>query len=140
MYFLLNLSHYVKSCGHFCQNFGIFYDSRSPNMVISRDQRSNFANFLFVLIPLLILGKSQNFLVKKLSTSEVISQKPHGWWKPPLSAFRVNAALEHLRSSVYKGWRLLEARVYFVFPSSNAAFERGNTVIVKTHKQQQNFH
>ena len=65
MYFLLNLSHYVKSCGDFCQNFGIFYDARSPNMVISLDPRSNFANFLFVLIPHLILGKVTEFLSEK---------------------------------------------------------------------------
>ena len=42
MYFLLNLSHCVKSCGYFLSNFGIFYDARSPNMVISRDPRSKF--------------------------------------------------------------------------------------------------
>ena len=44
MYFILNLSHYINSCGHFCQ---IFYDARSPNMVISRDPRSKFRKFLF---------------------------------------------------------------------------------------------
>ena len=42
MYFLLNLSHYVKSHGHFLSNFGLFYDARSPNMVMSRDSRSKF--------------------------------------------------------------------------------------------------
>ena len=47
MYFLFNLSYYVKSFGHFCQNFGIFYNAHSPNMVMSRDQEANFKNFLF---------------------------------------------------------------------------------------------
>ena len=72
------LSHYVKSCGHFCQILAFFYDARSPNMVISRDPRSKFRKiFYFVLILHLISGKVTKFLVEKLSTSEGISQKPH---------------------------------------------------------------
>ena len=48
MYISLNLSHYVKSYGHFMSNFGIFYDARSPIMVMSRDPRSKFRkNFTF---------------------------------------------------------------------------------------------
>ena len=35
------------------------------------------------------LGRVTKFPVEKLSTSEVISQKPHGGWKTPPSAFRV---------------------------------------------------
>ena len=71
-------------------NFGIFYDARSPNMAMSRDPRSKFRkHFIFFLILHLILGKAAKFLVEKLSTSEVISQKPHGGWKTPPSAFRV---------------------------------------------------
>ena len=50
MYFLLNLSHYVKSYGHLCQIFGIFYDARSPNMAMSREPRSKFRKFYFFLI------------------------------------------------------------------------------------------
>ena len=42
MYFLLNLSHYVKSCGHFCQILAFVYDACSPNMVISHYPRSKF--------------------------------------------------------------------------------------------------
>ena len=47
MYFLLNLSIYVKSCGHFCQILAIFYDDRSPDMVISREPRNKFRKFSF---------------------------------------------------------------------------------------------
>ena len=48
MYFLLNLSHYVKSYGHFCQILAFFKDARSPNMVMSRDPRSKFRKiFIF---------------------------------------------------------------------------------------------
>ena len=75
MYFLLNLSHYVKSYGHFCQFF---------HMVMSRDPRNRFGKFFhFVLVLHLILGKVTKFLVEKLSTSEAINQKHHGGWKHP---------------------------------------------------------
>ena len=50
-------------------------------------QEANFENFLFLLILHLILGKVIKFSVEKLSTSEVISQKPHGeggWKTPPV--------------------------------------------------------
>ena len=42
IYFLLNLSHYVKSYGHLYQFWHFFYDARSPNMAMSRDPRSKF--------------------------------------------------------------------------------------------------
>ena len=65
-------------------NFGIFYDARSPNMAMSRDPRSKFQKFYLFLILHLILRKAAKFLVEKLSTLEVISQKPHqGGWKTP---------------------------------------------------------
>ena len=83
MYFLLNLSHYVKSYGHLCQILAFFYDARSQNMAMSRDPRRKFQKKLFFLILNLILGKVTKFLVEKLSTSEVISQEPHGVWKTP---------------------------------------------------------
>ena len=41
MYFLLNVSHYVKSFGHFVK-FWPFYYPHSPNMVMSRDPEANF--------------------------------------------------------------------------------------------------
>ena len=99
MYFLLNLSHYVKSYGHLCQILAFSYNARSPNMAMSRDPRSNFQKNLLFLILHLILDKAAKFLAEKLSTSEVISQKPHGGWKtaPPLpSAFRVKRTQGHI--------------------------------------------
>ena len=94
MYFLLNLSHYIKSYGHFCQILAFFYNARSPNMVMSRDQRSKFPkknNFFLILN--LTLGKVAKFLVGKLSTSEVISQEPQGgggeWKAPPRCTFQI---------------------------------------------------
>ena len=74
-------------------NVGNFYDARSPNMAMSRDPRSKFGKNYFFLFLHLILGKVTKLLVEKLSTSEIISQKPHGGggggWKTPPSAFRV---------------------------------------------------
>ena len=61
----------------FLSNFGSFYNARSPNMVMSRDPRCKLLNFFLVLILHLILGKVTRFLLEKLSTSEVISKKPH---------------------------------------------------------------
>ena len=76
MYFLLNLSRYVKRYGHLCQIW-LFYDARSPNMAMSHDPRSKFRKKIyFFLILHLILGKAAKFVVEKLSTSEVTSQKP----------------------------------------------------------------
>ena len=65
----------------FMSIFGIVYDARSPNMAMSRDPRSKFQKKIyFFLILHLMSEKVTKFLVEKLSTSEVISQKPHGGW------------------------------------------------------------
>ena len=48
------------------------------HVTLPKKQISKF--FYFVLILQLVLGKVIKFLVEKLSTSEVISQKPHGGW------------------------------------------------------------
>ena len=66
---------------------------------MSRDPRGKFRKKIYFLLILhLILGEVTKFLVEKLSTSEVISQKPHGGWKhpPPPSAFRVKLQKIHL--------------------------------------------
>ena len=55
--------------------FWHFYDARSPNMAMSHNPRSKFRKILFFLILHLILGKAAKYLIEKLSTSEVISQK-----------------------------------------------------------------
>ena len=91
MYFLLNLSHYVKSYGHLCQILAFLTMPALQIWPCHVTQKANFEKIYFFLILHLILDKAAKFLVEKLSTSEVISQKPHGGWKhPPPSAFRVN--------------------------------------------------
>ena len=62
MYFLLDLSHYVKRYGQFCQILAFFYDTISPNMVMLRDPKSKFQKmFFFPNSAFNIKGKLQNF-------------------------------------------------------------------------------
>ena len=90
MYFLLNLSDYVKSYGHLCQILAFLTMPAPQIWPCHVTQEANFEKIYFFLILHLILGKVTKFLVEKLSTSEVISQKPHGGKNTPPSAFRVN--------------------------------------------------
>ena len=60
-------------------------------------QEANFENFLFCPDSTFNIGKSKKFPVEKLSTSEVINQKPHGGGMentPPPSAFRVKLRID----------------------------------------------
>ena len=85
MFFLLNLSHNVKSYGHLCQFLAFFTMLALQIWPCHVTQEAISKKFYFFLILYLILGKVTKFVVEKLSTSEVISQKPHGGWKhsPP---------------------------------------------------------
>ena len=85
MYFLFNLSHYVKSYGHLCQILAFFTMPALQIWPCHMTQEANFEKILFFPNSALILGKAAKFLVEKLSTSEVISQKPHrgGGKHPP---------------------------------------------------------
>ena len=47
MYFLLNLSHYVKSCGHFCQILAFFKMPAHQIWSCHMTQEANFEKFLF---------------------------------------------------------------------------------------------
>ena len=84
--FLLNLSLCVESYRHFYQIFAVFAMPAHQISSCYVTQDANFENFYFVLILHLILGKVTKFPSEKLSTSEVISKKPHrgvGWKTPP---------------------------------------------------------
>ena len=69
--------------GIYVNFLAFFYDDCSPNMAMSRDPRSKFRRNLFFPNSAFNIRKSCKFLVEKLSTSEVISQKPYGGWKTP---------------------------------------------------------
>ena len=76
---LLNLSHFVKSYGHLCQFLAFFTMPALQIWSCHVTQEANLEKkIIFFLILHLILGKVTKFLMEKLSTSEVISQKPHG--------------------------------------------------------------
>ena len=47
MYFLLKLSRYVKSCGHFCQILAFFAMPAHQIWSYNVAQEANFKNFLF---------------------------------------------------------------------------------------------
>ena len=77
MYFLLSLSHNVKSYGHFVK-FWPFYNGRSLYMVMSHDPRGKFRNFLFRPNSTFNIGKSH-----KISSS-IRDSKCGFWHKLPL--------------------------------------------------------
>ena len=92
MYFLPNLSRYVKSYGYFCQILAFFMMPAHQIMSCHVPKKQISKKFYLVLILQLISGKVTKFPVEKLSTSEVINRKPYRRWKTPPSAFRVKLA------------------------------------------------
>ena len=74
---ILNLSHYVKSYGHFCQTLTIFTMPAYQIWSCHVTQEANFEFFLFFPNSTFNIGKVTKFLVEKLSTSEVTSEKFH---------------------------------------------------------------
>ena len=83
MCFLLNLSHFVKSCGPFCPILALFTMPAHQIWSCHVIKDANFELFYFVLILHLILGKVTKFQVKKLFASEVISKNLTGGGNPP---------------------------------------------------------
>ena len=58
MYFLLNLSHYVKSYGHLCQILAFFTMPALQIWPCHATQEANFENFLFFPNSAFNIGKS----------------------------------------------------------------------------------
>ena len=77
MYFLLNVSHCVKSYGHFCQILTI-YDSRSQNMVMSLDPRCKSLKIFVCPNSTFNIKKSQKISSRKALYFGSYQQKPHG--------------------------------------------------------------
>ena len=77
------MNHYVKSYGHLCQILAFLMMSGLQIWPCHVTQEANFEKNYFFLILHLILGETAKFLVEKLSTLEVISQKPHRGGKHP---------------------------------------------------------
>ena len=83
MYFLLNLSHYVKSYGHFCQILGFFTMPTYQIWSCHVTQEANFEKFLSCPNSTFNIGKkSQNFqwkisLLQKLSAINLTGGGKH---------------------------------------------------------------
>ena len=78
--------------GYFCQILAFFTMPTHQIWACHVTQEANFEKFLLFLILHLLFGKVTKFIGEKLSTSEVISQKPRmGVKTPPSSTFRVTA-------------------------------------------------
>ena len=78
MYFLLNLSHYIKSYGHLCQILAFFTMPALQIWPCHVTQEANFETILFFLNSAFNIGKSCKISSRKALYFKVISQKPHG--------------------------------------------------------------
>ena len=90
--FLLNLSHCVKSYGHFCQILAVFTMPAHQIWSCHVTQDANFEIFYFALILHLILEKVTTFpaekpLLQKLSAKNFTGG---GGGKHPPHAYRIN--------------------------------------------------
>ena len=107
--------------------FWHFLHACSPNMAMSRDPRSKFQKILIFPNSAFNIRNVTKFLAEKLSTSEVISQKPHGrGWKPPPppSAFRVKS----LSSKKYSGLNFIRLSI-FKIPLYKTVTGQNNSLI-----------
>ena len=94
VYILLNYNHYVKSYGYFCQILAFFTMPAHKIWSCHVTQEANFEKFLSCPDSTFNIRKVTRFLAEKLSTSEIINQKPHGGGdgNPP-SDFRVKVLM-----------------------------------------------
>ena len=97
MYLLLNLSHYVKSYGHLCQILAFFTMLALQIWPCHVTQEANFEKILFFPNSAFNIRKIYKFLVEKLSTSEVISQKSLGGGNTSPQNWRPNLSFNYLK-------------------------------------------
>ena len=112
--FLLNLSNYVKSYGHFCQILG-FFTMSAPQMWSCRvTHEANFKDFLFCPNSTFIIGKSHKISSGKLYFRSYQPKTSQGGVEgtPPPSAFRVKACyiLKHLQDR-----KALPVHIYYTW-------------------------
>ena len=78
MYFLLNLSHYVKCYGHFCQILAIFTMSTHQIWSCHVTQEANFEKNLFLPNSAFNIRKSHKTSGRKALNFRSYQPKPHG--------------------------------------------------------------
>ena len=96
MYFLLNLSHCVKSYGHLCQ----IYQNPSLNMVMLRDPGLKFVKFLFFDQFCIKFRKSYQIWGKLAQQRKRYRQKTKEGGEHPPSACRVKGKVHTKRKLV----------------------------------------
>ena len=91
MYFLFNLSHYVKSYGHLCQTLAIFTVPAPQIWPCHVTQKANLEQILFFTNSAFNIRKSYKISSKKaLYFRSYLPKNLTGGWKTPPSASRVN--------------------------------------------------
>ena len=78
MYFFIEFKPLCQMLWAFLSNFGFIMMSAHQIWSCYVTQEANCENFFFCPYSTFNIRKVTKFLAKKLSTSEVISQKPHG--------------------------------------------------------------
>ena len=105
MYFLLNLSHCVKGNGRFCQI--LFFLTMPAHEIWSCHATQDAILEIFFFCPnsKFNIRKSHEISSGKLSTSEVISQKParggERWWKTPPVPLGLTAVIPHTALRIF---------------------------------------
>ena len=91
MYFLLNLSHYVKRYGHLCQILAFFTMPTLQIWPCHVTQEANFEKILFFPNSAFSIGKSRKIYSRKALYFRSYQPKTsrRGGGKHPPSAFRV---------------------------------------------------
>ena len=98
MYFLLSLSHYVKSYGHFCQFLTFFTMPAIKIWPCHVTQEANFEKFLFFPNSAFNIRKSYKISSRKalyFRSYQPKTSRRGGKHPPPPSAFRVKASKFH---------------------------------------------
>ena len=76
MYFLLNLSHYVKSCGHLSHILAFFTMPAHQIWSYHVTQQANFEKFLFCPNSTFNIRKSHKFLVESSLLQKLSAKNP----------------------------------------------------------------
>ena len=118
MYFLLNLSHYVKSYGHLCQILAIFMMPALQIWPCHVTQEENFEKILFFPNSAFNIGRSCKISSKKAFNFRSYQPKTSQGVEntQPLSAFRVNKGVAMAVPLVTVYLKLFEIMSYMNVP------------------------
>ena len=95
MYFLLNLSHYVKSYGHLCQILAFFTMPAPQIWPCHVTKEANFQKILFFPNSAFNIKKTYKISGRKALHFRSYQPKTSWGWETPPSAFRVKRTQFH---------------------------------------------